>query len=97
MYRHDGSEESVRPPHTRIPRVPNGRMQLTPIGLSRSCSPLVTLDSRSRAPRMTSFAGAFQTPRVSSFRAQMPEMWPDGGTVTMPPLRLAGFATLIQG
>ena len=46
---------------------------------------------------MTSLAGAFHTPRVSSFRAQIPAMWPLGGTVSIPPSRLSGFATLIHG
>ena len=40
-YRHDRSDDSVRAPHTRMPRTPKGRMQLTPIGFSSDCSPWV--------------------------------------------------------
>jgi len=67
------------------------------MGLSRPCSALVMLSSTSRAPRTTSLAGAFQTPRVSSVRAQMPAMWPDGGTkISVSPLVAAGFAMLLR-
>ena len=44
---------------------------------------------------MTSFAGALWTPRVSSLRAQMPPMCPDGGTNRAWPA--SGSKTLIQG
>ena len=47
------------------------------------------------APRTTSLAGALCTPRVSSLRAQMPAMWPDGGTNLLVPV--AGSKTLSQG
>ncbi len=70
-------------------------MQLTPIGLSRSCSALVIWVCRAIAPRTTSLAGALCTPRVSSLRAQTPAMWPDGGTNLLVPV--AGSKTLIQG
>ena len=98
MYVQSVFDDSVRAPHTRMPRVPNGRMQLMPIGLSRPCSALVMFISTSSAPRTTSLAGAFQTPRVSSVRAQMPAMWPLGGTrISVSPLVAAGLATLIHG
>ena len=44
---------SVRAPHPRMPRVPNGRMQVMPMGLSSDCSPLVMFISTSSAPRTT--------------------------------------------
>ena len=47
------------------------------------------------APRTTSLAGALWTPRWSSLRAQMPAMWPDGGTNFAWPD--GGSKTLIQG
>ena len=73
-------------------------MQLIPMGLSNDCSPWVIFNSTSRAPRITSLAGAFHTPRDSSVRAQIPAMCPLGGMVmTRSPLVAAGFATLIQG
>ena len=95
MYVQSVFDDSVRAPQTRMPRVPNGRMQLMPIGLSRPCSALVMFISTSSAPRTTSLAGAFQTPRVSSVRAQMPAMWPHGGTmISVSPLVAAGFVDL---
>ena len=69
----------MRAPQTRMPRPGKARMQLTPIGLSRSCSPRVIWISRSTAPRTTSLAGALCTPRSKSLRAQMPATWPLGG------------------
>src|SRR3954451_14883221 len=78
-YRHDGSEDSVRAPHTRMPRPGNARRQLMPTGLSRSCSFFVIWVSSDTAPRTTSLAGALCTPRLSSLRPQMPAMCPDGG------------------
>jgi hypothetical protein len=74
MYVQSVSDAKVRAPQMRMPRVPNGRMQLIPIGFSVPCSALVMFISTSRAPRITSLAGAFHTPRVSSVRAQMPAM-----------------------
>jgi hypothetical protein len=98
MYVQSVFDDSVRAPHTRMPCVPNGRMQLIPIGLSSPCSALVMLTSTSSAPRTISLAGAFQTPRVSSVRAQMPAMCPDGGTrIVVSPLVAAGLATSIHG
>ena len=76
MYVQSVFDDSVRAPHTRMPRVPNGRMQLIPIGLSRPCSALVMLISTSSAPRTTSLAGAFHTPRV------VVGAGPDAGQVT---------------
>ncbi len=81
-----------------MPRVPNGRMQLIPIGFSSDCSFWLTERSRSRTPRMVSLAGAFHTPRLSSVRAHTPAMWPDGGTKTSrSPFTPIGLSTLIQG
>ena len=68
-YFHSGSLDSVRAPHTRIPRPGNRRMALTPLGFSTSCAPVVTSYSRSMAPATTSLAGAFHTPVVLSVRA----------------------------
>src|SRR6266699_3743671 len=87
MYRQAGSLERVRAPQTRMPRPGKARMTLIPCGFSRSCSLLVTCNSREIAPRTTSFAGALCTPRVSSLRAQMPAMWPLGGTKFAWPAR----------
>src|SRR5437763_1670916 len=56
-----------------MPRVPNGRMQLIPIGLSRPCSFWVMLRSTSRHPRIVSLAGAFHTPPDSSVRGDQAE------------------------
>src|SRR2546425_689954 len=52
-----------------MPRPGKARMTLIPCGFSRSCSLLVTCNSREIAPRTTSFAGALCTPRLSSVRA----------------------------
>src|SRR5918995_7222839 len=98
MYVQSVLDERVRAPHTLMPWAPNGRMQLMPIGLRRPCSDLVMLSSTSSAPRTTSFAGAFQIPRESSVRDQMPAMCPDGGTlIVVSPLVAAGLATSIHG
>ena len=70
-------------------------MQLIPSGLSRSCSAFVIFVSSAIVPRTTSFAGALCTPRVASDRAQMPAMWPHGGTKMLLPV--AGSDTLIHG
>ncbi len=70
-------------------------MQLSPTGLSRSCSALVSWVCRLIAPRTTSLAGALCTPRVSSLRAQTPAMWPDGGTCLLVPV--AGSNTFTHG
>ena len=92
------SEDSVRAPHTRMPRVPNGRMALMPIGLRMPCSFWVTERSTSRTPRRVSLAGAFHTPRLSSVRAHSPATWPDGGTrISELPFDPVGFSTLIHG
>ncbi len=58
-------------------------MQLTPFGLSTPCSLSVTRSGRPMAPAMTSLAGALCTPRVESFRAHTPAMWPEGGSVML--------------
>src|SRR5262245_59799890 len=98
MYVQSVFDASVRAPQILMPCVPNGRMQLMPFGLSRPCADFVMLSSTSSAPRTTSLAGAFQTPRDSSTRDQMPAMWPDGGTmIVLSPLVPTGLATLIQG
>src|SRR5437762_3409747 len=76
----DDELAGVRAPQTRIPRPGKARITLMPCGLSRSCSLLVICSSSEIAPRTTSLAGALCTPRVSSLRAQMPAMWPLGGT-----------------
>ena len=70
-------------------------MQLMPSGLSRSVLGLGDLELEAMAPRITSLAGALWTPRVSSLRAQMPAMWPHGGTKTFRPV--GGSMTLIHG
>ena len=85
----------MRAPHTRMPRPENARMQLIPIGLSWSCSPLVSCVASPSAPRTTSLAGALCTPRSSSLRAQIPAMCPLGGTVVFLPV--SGSMTSIHG
>ena len=70
-------------------------MQLTPIGFSWSCSARVRFSSSEMTPRTISFAGALWTPRSPSLRAQIPAMWPDGGTNAAWPA--IGSKTLIHG
>jgi hypothetical protein len=68
MYFHDASLDSVRAPQTRMPPPCMRRMQLTPFGLRRSCSPFEMLYFKPSAPRTISFAGALWTPRSLSVR-----------------------------
>ena len=70
-------------------------MQLIPTLLRPPCSAWVTWNPSPLAPRMTSFAGALWTPRVSSTRHQTPATWPDGGHIIGR--LVSGFMTSIHG
>jgi hypothetical protein len=73
-------------------------MQLMPIGLRSACSSLVIRGWMSRTPDTTSLAGAFQTPRCSSLRDQIPAMWPEGGmAIFLGPEPGIGLGTVIHG
>ncbi len=73
----------MRAPHTTRPNCGNDRRQLTPSGLSWPFSLSVSATVRPATPvRVASSpAGAFQTPRCASVRANTPATAPHGANV----------------
>src|SRR5450631_4212293 len=82
MYRHCGSDDTVRAPNETTPAAGNRRITSTPSGFRVPCSTSLSSTASPTTPfRLASTpAGAFQTPRVASMRAYSPARYPDGGS-----------------
>src|SRR5437016_1206767 len=89
---------SVLAPHTTVPNMGNERRQLMPRGFSNPFSVSVSWYPSAVTPFNVASvpAGAFQTPRVASLRANRPATAPLGGDNLSGPL-FNGSAILIQG